>query len=356
MLTTAKDSLKAHYKSLSYYSNKIPSLTEIFGEAVQVFADHITVGGSKRFPVVDDVIITLEPWQFTAKVRRALHNREGMEIPPADREEFARAIQDTFGQEWSSFSEVLPQTRVDFERYFDLVDLNQLIDARTLDLGCGIGRWSYFLHPFCREIVLMDFSDAIFLARKNLAASTSAIYVMGDILRMPFAKRSFDFIYSVGVLHHLPTDGLSEVRKLAQYSSRVLIYLYYNLDNKPRFHRLLLRIVTGVRGILSGIRSERLRMSLSWAIASFIYAPFVALGKVLNPLGLATNLPLYHWYRDKTLFQLQQDAYDRFFTGIEQRFSRQQILQLKDTFEEVRVSDGLPYWHFLCESPKTMPK
>ncbi len=47
--------------------------------------------------------------------------------------------------------------------------------------------------------------------------------------------------------------------------------------------------------------------------------------------------------------RILQDVYDRFFTRIEQRFSRRQIETLHDSFGRITVSAELPYWHFLCE-------
>ena len=42
-------------------------------------------------------------------------------------------------------------------------------------------------------------------------------------------------------------------------------------------------------------------------------------------------------------------AYDRFFTSVEQRVSRSQIMKLTDTYSEVLVSPGPSYWHFVCK-------
>ena len=68
----------------------------------------------------------------------------------------------------------------------------------------------------------------------------------------------------------------------------------------------------------------------------------------MRPLGLASKVPLYDFYRGKSLRRIRQDVYDRFFTRIEQRFRKEEILALRDTFREVVVSDDPPYWHFLC--------
>jgi hypothetical protein len=124
--------------------------------------------------------------------------------------------------------------------------------------------------------------------------------------------------------------------------------VYYALDNRGAHYRLLLRLVTAVRALTSRVRSPRLRAGISWAGTAGVYLPLVALGSLLGRVGLSRLVPLHDSYNGKSFRRVRQDVYDRFFTGIEQRFTRRQILELQDTFEEVRVSAGLPYWHFLC--------
>jgi SAM-dependent methyltransferase len=59
--------------------------------------------------------------------------------------------------------------------------LESLRGRRICDFGCGIGRWSYFLRHRCRELVLIDFSDAIFAARENLRGASNALFFLADI-------------------------------------------------------------------------------------------------------------------------------------------------------------------------------
>ena len=53
-------------------------------------------------------------------------------------------------------------------------------------------------------------------------------------------------------------------------------------------------------------------------------------------------------YHD-SLARLEQDVYDRFFTRIEQRVTRKEIQELRDTFSRVEFPGNYPYYHFLCE-------
>jgi len=325
-----------------YYADKTESLRAIVGADVTVSDDAVTAGG-RRYPVLDDVIILTEPARWTGSVSRRLGAARA--VPPGGAP-FAEDIQFTFGSEWSLYDRVLPEHEAEFRRYFDLVDLASLKDSRVCDLGCGIGRWSRFLAGRCRELVLVDFSDAIFAARKNLSSERNALFFMGDILSLPFAGDFCDFLFCLGVLHHLPTPCLAEVRSLKRFSPRLLVFLYYALDNRPFYFRWALAAVTAARRILSRVRSPGFRRLFSKAGAVLLYKPLVALGRMLDLFGKGSLVPLYDFYKDRSLPRIEQDVYDRFFTRIEQRVTRRDIESLRDSFSEVTVSPDLPYWHF----------
>jgi SAM-dependent methyltransferase len=329
-----------------YYADKIGILKDIFGaNKLHLETDSLVVDG-KSYPIIEDVIVILDTGQYPLSLKKRLKKEEKVE---QNRVDFASDIQFTFGSEWQKFSEILPEHDEEFQRYFDLIDVNSLLNSRVLDLGCGIGRWSYFLKDRCKELILLDFSESIFVARRNLAEAKNAIFFMGDLMHLPFRDDFADFIFSLGVLHHLPTNGLNEVRRLGRFSPYLLIYLYYSLDNRPIYFRVLLSMVTLIRNLVSKIRNPLFRSIFTYLVALLVYTPLIWLGKVVKPLGFSSRIPLYDTYCDKGLKRISQDVYDRFFTGIEQRFSKKEILTLKDTFSSVVVSEHLPYWHFICK-------
>jgi SAM-dependent methyltransferase len=314
-----------------YYQDKLDTLRDLFGTPdVSLTPAGLRVG-SLTYPIVKDVIILSDP-----------HHR-------TDPATFAEDIQFTFGEEWKTYNTVLPEHRQEFTEYFDQVDLNSLQQSRVCDLGCGMGRWSYFVKDHCKEIILVDFSDAIFMARKNLAQSSNALFFMCDLKRLPFRENFSDFLFCLGVLHHLPTPCLEEVRRLKSAAPKLLIFLYYALDNRPWYFQALLKGVTGLRLAVSKVRGQTFRKGFSWAGTWFLYLPLILIGRVLQIVGLGRFVPLYEYYHDKSLRRIEQDVYDRFFTRIEQRVSRQEILGLQDTFRKVTVSEHFPYWHFICE-------
>jgi SAM-dependent methyltransferase len=335
----------------AYYAGRLTQIADIFGGAEA----SLTEGGldidGRFFSVLDDVIIALDesrlPDSVHARLTRPLE-RSPAEHSPAGRP-FREAVQYGFGAEWHAHPCVLREHEDEFRAYFDLVDLDGLRGTRVADLGCGNGRWASFVEPRCGEVVLVDYSEAIFLARQNLRHAENAIFVMADILDLPFRNGAFDFAYCLGVLHHLPVDGLATLRALKPLAPRHLVYVYYALDDRPTYFRWLLGGVTRARGQLAKIRRPAARWIISWLLTLLVYMPLAMLGRLLRPFGAYHWLPLAEVYAGKTVARMRQDAYDRFFTSIEQRFSREQILELEDTFSSVTISNHPPYWHFLCE-------
>ena len=131
-----------------YYAEKLDSLRDVFGvQGVALEPGAVLVGG-KRYPILDDVIILTEPSQYTPYVRGRLagtpspyprpQGSEGKKDPT----EFAADIQATFGAEWTSYSQILPEHKTEFLKYFDLVEPGALAGKRVCDLGCGSGRWA----------------------------------------------------------------------------------------------------------------------------------------------------------------------------------------------------------------------
>src|SRR5437867_3234225 len=154
----------------SYYSDKLDVLADLFGEPVELGENQLAVG-DRIYPIVDDVIVLLPPEHRPPSVA-------GLSaVPrPQGRDEASALVQYSFGQEWCHFDRILPEHDKEFTDYFDLVDLTSLRNARVCDLGCGNGRWSYYIAKLCRELILVDFSDAIFVARRNLKAVEHALF------------------------------------------------------------------------------------------------------------------------------------------------------------------------------------
>jgi ubiquinone/menaquinone biosynthesis C-methylase UbiE len=85
------------------------------------------------------------------------------------------------------------------------------------------------------------------VTRRN-TESVNVRAVQADLHNPPFALESFDFIYSIGVLHHLPDPEVA-FRNLLRFlkpGGEVQIYLYWKPEQRP-IKALLLSGVAGAR-------------------------------------------------------------------------------------------------------------
>lgn len=259
---------------------------------------------------------------------------------------------DSFGEEWTKFSTFTDnEIKKIGSEYFDIVDekiLNK--DHVVLDLGCGTGRWSKFLADKVKFIEAVDPSSAIFSAAKLLNNMPNVRAVMSDIDNLPYHEESFDFAISLGVLHHIPNTraALRKLVKKVKLNGHVLIYLYYNLENRSSLYRLIFRMTDFCRRIISKLPTI-IKIFICETIAFLIYVPLIYSAKAVQFMikgNFYHKFPL-SYYTDKSLWIIRNDALDRFGTPVEQRFSKDQILKMMEDcgLDNICFSTSPPYWH-----------
>jgi SAM-dependent methyltransferase/uncharacterized protein YbaR (Trm112 family) len=255
-----------------------------------------------------------------------------------------RAQRDTarsFGYEWQAFSEMLPDYESNFRWYFERFPREAFEGALVLDAGCGTGRHTFYMaRSGAREVVAMDFSQAIEVAAQNNRENPNTHFVQADIYHPPFPPRTFDFLYSLGVLHHLPDPerGFQALLPLLREGGFLNIYLYWNLEGEPRWRRAALSGVTQVRRLTTRLPHALLK-KLSWLIAVGFEVGLVTPARTLERFPatrrLADRVPLGH-YRKYSFRVLYTDQFDRFSAPIENRYSRAQVAEW---FERAHLAD-----------------
>ena len=256
-----------------------------------------------------------------------------------------------FGKEWKKFKQnaLTDDERMEmFAKFFPLVDWTKR-PKRALDMGCGSGRWDVIVAPLVDELVAADASaEALDVAMQNVKAS-NVTFVKCTPDTLPFPDETFDLIFSIGVLHHLPdTQGAIEslVQKLKP-GGLLTLYLYYSFDNMPTWYRWLWRSTNITRYLISGLPWLP-RYLLSQVIAGTVYWP---IARVAKYFPVPASWPL-RFYANRSFYIMRTDALDRFGTRLEKRFTKRQIeaMLAAARLENVTFSAHEPYW--VCAGSK----
>jgi SAM-dependent methyltransferase len=111
---------------------------------------------------------------------------------------------EAFGYEWTRYSELADRYRKQFLDWLKPVDAEFFRGKVVLEGGCGKGRHTALAAEFgARDVVSLDLSEAVESAFANTRHLENAHIVQAD-LNNPPVKQTFDYAFSVGVLHHLP--------------------------------------------------------------------------------------------------------------------------------------------------------
>ena len=261
---------------------------------------------------------------------------------------------DGFGREWSTFTQNLYDLGADerqrlFDQYFRLFPWSELArDAEGLDAGCGTGRWAALVAPRVGRLHLLDASaGALEVAKRNLIGAGNVSFHLASVGDIPIPNRSLDFAYSLGVLHHVPdTPGaLRHIASKLKSGAPFLLYLYYALDNRPIWFRGLWRMTNLVRLVISRFPA-RMKLATSELIAATIYWPLAKLSALLNSAGISTKIIPLEAYKDRSFYTMRTDAYDRFCTSLEKRFTRAEIEAMLTSagFDRIEFSEEVPFW------------
>lgn len=94
-------------------------------------------------------------------------------------------------------------------------------DATILDVGCGNGRLlDYLKKPAFESYLGIDISEELLKHARSTHLQKNVQFRPGDILNLPVANQSYDAVFSIAVLHHIPSQELQ--REALQELYRVM--------------------------------------------------------------------------------------------------------------------------------------
>lgn len=154
-----------------------------------------------------------------------------------------------FGYEWN----VHARTQLDdsasdeSERSFRIktgFTPEELRGKRVLDVGCGMGRFSDVASRWGAEVVGIDLSRAVEAAHRNIGGRANVNLAQANVFELPFRPGTFDFIFSIGVLHHTPDTktAFDQLPRLLRDDGKIAIWLYSGYARWTRFSDLYRRI------------------------------------------------------------------------------------------------------------------
>lgn len=140
---------------------------------------------------------------------------------------------DRFGYEWATYAEMRPEYEEQFRRWTVHVRKEEWRGKVFLDVGCGMGRNSYWpLSYGAKEGTAIDVDErSLASARRTLAGFPNAHVREMSAYQIDYTDY-FDIAYSIGVIHHLekPEVALAQMTKALKPGGQVLVWVY-GLEN-----------------------------------------------------------------------------------------------------------------------------
>jgi SAM-dependent methyltransferase len=233
-----------------------------------------------------------------------------------------------FSNSWNTVGVGSVYTAEQFRDWMAPVTPESLADQEVLELGFGNGSLLHHLaaaEP--RRLVGVELADTFEQTRRNLAHVPPEVLELrrGDLTRVDLGP--FDFVYCIGVLHHLqdPRAGFDAVLRHTRPGGRFHCWVYAHEGNRA------------IRIFLDPLR--RLTARLPWWLTKYGVAlplslPFFAYARTLamlcrsNLRGPVERLPLAHyclWIAPRAFHFFHHVAFDQ-LVARQTRYLRQETV------------------------------
>ncbi len=187
-----------------------------------------------------------------------------------------------FGYSWKAFHK-----HCDFysEQFWDWIFPVEPADIRgkvVLDAGCGNGRHIVeTVKSGAQEVVGFDLSEAIDVAGNNTKQFKNVHLLQADIYKLPLTP-VFDYIYCIGVLHHLPDPekGFKCLVNLLKKGGRISVWVYACEGNW-----IVKRFIDPIRKHITSKMPPYLLYLISFPLACVFH---IFVKYVIHPLNLFT--------------------------------------------------------------------
>ena len=189
---------------------------------------------------------------------------------------------ESFGFEWNTFENYANDN---FDAWVAPLRPEFFRGKVGLDAGCGGGRHALKARSYGAEVVAMDLSPAVDAAYRKARLTDGVHVIQGDIFNPPLAPAAFDFVYSLGVLHHTPDPprAFRSLVPLLRPGGTIAVMVY------ARGRRAALGALALVRAVSTRLPLPVTR-SVAWSLAALDTGGPITAYRVLGRLGVPPTL------------------------------------------------------------------
>ncbi|MFL6229014.1 MAG: methyltransferase domain-containing protein [Pyrinomonadaceae bacterium] len=257
------------------------------------------------------------------------------------------ATAENFGWQWRHFTQGDERYGEQFLGWITPVAPEFFRDKLVLEGGCGKGRHTRLAARWgAREVVGVDLSDAVETAYAATRDLANAHIIQADIYHLPLKHRSFDYAFSVGVLHHLPRPraGFVALSRHVKDGGHLSAWVYGAENNE-----WITRFVSPVREHLTSRMSRDALLHLSklpaaalYAATKLVYAPLnrrpstQALARRLFYNDYLNHLAQFGWREQHTIVFDHLVAPTAFYVA---------RAEFEDWWREIGADDVRVSWH-----------
>jgi SAM-dependent methyltransferase len=140
-----------------------------------------------------------------------------------------------FGYSWDRFAQLTGDQEEQFRRWTALLPSSEWKNARFLDVGCGMGRNSYWAMRFgAAGGWAIDLDDRSLAHARQTLSPFPSIEVRKLSVYDIDSRDQFDIAFSIGVIHHLakPEEAVRKMAAAAKPGGHVLLWLYGYENNE----------------------------------------------------------------------------------------------------------------------------
>jgi len=143
--------------------------------------------------------------------------------------DYAKYLLEKTRQDYNLIAEDFSRTRIQVWEELKFLEKYAQENEKILDLGCGSGRLYELFKEKTIDYYGVDFSNKLIEIAKNRYPQFK--FQVADALNLPFPNNFFDKVFSIAVLHHIPSEELrlqflKGIRKVLRPEGKLILTVW----------------------------------------------------------------------------------------------------------------------------------